>query len=222
LKKLILALTVCALVMLPMAAMAVTYDFFAITANQPDCLTGASQFKVDVSEVNTSVLFKFYNTGPNLSFMGQIYFYENAGSTLLDYGNVSITNGTGVKFVEGNLNQGNPNLPGIKNYLNNNNITPNYFAEADSPGSGKDGVDPGEYVEFTIPRNGSFEDVITALNYGPNFPSGGILLGVHGQGLHPGGNSCSYVQTPTVPIPGSLLLLGSGLLGLIGIRRKLS
>jgi hypothetical protein len=227
-KKLILLFTVLTLVLVPVAAMATTYDFFAICDPKPDGWEiGEQQFKVDVTDDGSgNAVFKFSNTGPTASFINQIYFYEKATTTLLNYGSVTITNGTGVDYEPG---ASPTNLSGLAGYLGVTTPTLSaaldYSASAKSPGTNQDGVDPGQYVQFTIPLVGSFSDLITALNYKPQ-PTNDymMILGIHGQGLGAtatfGGNSCGYVQV-AAPIPGSLILLGTGVLGLVGLRRKL-
>jgi hypothetical protein len=223
-KKLFLVLSIFILVLLPMAAIAttITYDFYAISTNNPtDCATGAAQFKMDVSDSGSNVVFKLYNTGPLSSSMTQFYFMDNTVGGLLVYpaDSTPIGNGPGVNIVY----TATGNLPGISDYLGDFPAV-NYRGQAASQGGvPANGVQSGEYVNFTFALSGAhvFADVITALNFGPNLPVGGFLVGVHGQSLAPGLGSCSYVQMPQTPIPGSLLLLSSGVLGLIGLRRKL-
>jgi hypothetical protein len=192
------------------------YSFKPVTtAASGDCQTGVDQFKLLVEDFTPYVSFSFINNGPLASVMAEVYFYEN-NSGLLDFTQFIIDNNFNVTFS----NPASPSdLPGIPPAV----MTAAFSAGADNPAP-INGVGPGEAFGIRILLDGAstYNDVIAALNLGggyPTFPAGAMLVGVHGTGLaSANGGSCSFV---TAPIPGSLLLLGSGILGLVGLRRKM-
>jgi hypothetical protein len=76
-------------------------------------------------------------------------------------------------------------------------------------------VDPGQTVVLTLPFSGAVNlNHVTAIGFGVglNGPSSGAPDDYKGTG--------GTIETNGVPIPASVILLGSGLLGLFGNRRK--
>jgi hypothetical protein len=188
-------------------AYAIPYGFSNITNNNAqDAGIGEAQLSVEVTDIgNGSVLFTFSNAGPYASSICDIYFHD--GPLL---GISSIMNGTGVSFSQ----DANPaELPGgnAVNFV----TTEGFSADSDSPVQ-PNGVNPGESlgITFSLLNGSSFADVIDSIN------AGELRIGIHVQGFASGASE-SYVNAAPVPEPATLLLLGSGLLGLAGFRKKL-
>jgi hypothetical protein len=189
------------------AAYAIPYGFYNITNNNiADAGIGEAQLSVDVTDAgNNQVLFTFLNAGPYASSICDVYFQD--GPLL---GIASITNATGVSFSQyaspGNLPGGN-----AVNFV----TTEGFSADSDAPAQ-PNGVNPGESlgITFSLINESSFEDVIASIN------TGELRIGIHVQGFASGASE-SYVNTAPVPEPATMLLLGTGLLGLAGFRKKM-
>lgn len=185
-------------------AHAITFSFHNITNNDVADAGTSGQYTVDVEAVGANqVSFTFNNAGPSASFISDIYFDDG---TLL--GIASVTDGTGTDFDSPANNE---NLPG------GNSITPPFqttqgFSAQNEPGAAN-GVNPGEEVTITFDlKDGqTFADTLTALG------DGSLRIGIHVQGFE-GGGSESFVNN--VPEPGTLALLGSGLVSLGWLGRK--
>jgi hypothetical protein len=186
-------------------ASATTLSFECITGNLAgDCAIGEAQLTVDVTfHEGVHVLFEFKNSGPLAASITDVYFDDG---TLLSIN--SIINGTGVDFSEG-ADPG--NLPG------GNTLNPAFdatFSADSNPPVPQNGVNPGETlgVLFNLQPGGTFADVIGEL------ADGTLRVGIHVQAFDSGGSE-SFVNGP-VPVPAAIWLLGSGLLGLIGIAKR--
>jgi len=196
------------------------FYFTKITNNPVDANPLPTQLAVDVTFIDNptgsdQVSFKFFNYGPIASSIAQIYFDDLENNQYLSTP-VTINNELGVGFVAGATPA---DLPG------GNNISPSFSAtqvfntSANNPAP-TNGVNPGEFVEliFDLTNNYPFAQLISELQEGI---TGDLRLAMHVISIPYGTttNSNSYVHTP---IPGSVLLLGSGLLGLglLGWRRK--
>jgi hypothetical protein len=142
-----------------------------------------------------------------------IYFDDG---TLL--GIASIVNGTGVSFDD-------PATPA--SLPAQNEATPAFVTTANfsasNTGNAATGVNPGEQVEiiFNLQTGKNFDDVFTALLLGntDGANEAALRIGLHVQSIAGIGGSESFVNTQ-VPIPAAAWLLGSGLLGLVAIRRR--
>jgi len=195
------------------SAQAYTFDFKRIsynsTANVQD------QLSVDVSEIlplgsggSSQVSFIFHNVGDISSIIGSAFFDDSGflGSIL------SIVGSSGVSFT----NTGNKNFP------EGTNLTPSFHTDFSATFSGGQGganngvnnsTNDSEWLTiiFSLSNEKTYSDVIAALG------NGNLRIGLHVQGLSDGGSD-AYVNT--VPIPAAAWLLGSGLVGLMGIRMR--
>jgi len=183
-------------------AMADVYNFYNITNNDPSSLDVADQLSVEVEEAGGNVLFTFLNDPQGLySSISEIYFYGNESCLT---GNFSPSNKVnGVSF----------DTPAIPRDLPawNSTLSRLFSTDADNPAP-KKGINPGE--SFTIGYTGEFNDVIRYLD------SGELIIGLHVISIDGNdGKSDSFVSQ--VPIPAAAWMFGAGLIGLVGIRRKL-
>jgi hypothetical protein len=109
------------------------------------------------------------------------------------------------------------------NYAGFNNIDPSVGFASLAPLAG--GIDSfvdmylWQYQVYDGFSNPDTEGFIDAKGNYNNVWSAKLTIGLQDDG---NGNAQLYTEINPVPIPGSVLLLGSGLLGLFGIRRKKS
>ena len=200
----------CVLVLLLSApAQAAIYRFETITNNDPvNAAIGEDQVWVDVAEYDMGqVSFTFHNDGPEASSITDIYFDD--GSLL---GIASIFDGPGVNFKQYAVPQ---NLP------EGNMIEPEFVTtagfSADAYPYTSDGVNPGEWLTIVFDLQGGqvLSDVIDELSFGE------LRIGIQVKGFDESANMKeSFINDPySVPLPSSLFLLGSGLIGFLTCSR---
>ena len=149
------------------------------------------------------------------SSIADVYFDDG---TLLGIAEITAS-GAGVAFSQ----FANPNDLPSGNTINFN-VTKGFSADSDPPVQ-PNGVNPGEWLNilFDLKSGKTYTDTLAALSLSLANPgedvTGGLRIGIHVQGFADG-ESESFVNGPPVPEPGTMLLLGSGLVGLAGWGRK--
>ena len=151
------------------ASASVTYSFRHILedGDGPDQLAngsiGQAQLFVDVVDIgNNQVLFNFRNTGPQACFIRGVYFDD--GSVLDNIAAlVDADENSGETGVDFSVGANPPELPAPQSL--DFQTTTGLLADADSPGTNKDGVDPGESlgVIFDLKASKTFGDVTQCL-----------------------------------------------------------
>ena len=213
-KMKISVLTIVLLLLISLPVHAALFGFTNITNNNPDdAAIGEAQLFVDVTDPGESrVLFWFTNIGLDSCSIADVYFDDG---TLLEIASlIDADNGVGghpdVDFTQ----FANPkDLPGGENITPHfDTTTTGFSADSDSPPV-HNGVNPGEYlgILFNLQSGNIFSDVLA------NLGTGNLRIGIHVQGFESGGSE-SFINA--VPTPSTVFLLGSGLIGLVALRRK--
>ncbi len=189
------------------AGAASIFGFTNITDNNSgDAVIGEAQLFVEMTDPgDDQVKFTFTNTGPEACSIADVYF-----DTVILSGIADIYGSTGVLFSKSSSPG---NLPG------GSDITPPFTAafSADSDSSvAKNGVDPYEWLVIVCNLEGgkNFDNVFNEL------VDGYTRIGIHVQAFDSGGSEGFVNNNNPVPLPASVFLLGSGLIGLVGFRRK--
>lgn len=205
-KKIWMLMAALALLMVPVISQADLFGFYKLTNNGNADVGG--QLSVDVTVAGTQVSFKFFNNVGIASSITDIYFDDG---TLLGISSITDSGG-GVAFsalaTPGNLPGGNTASPPFV-------TTGGFSLDSSAPGVSANGVDAStEWVAvlFNLQGSQTFADTIAALN------DGSLRIGLHVQAIGITGGSDSYVNR--IPEPGTVLLLGSGLLALVVVGRK--
>jgi hypothetical protein len=188
------------------------YGFEQITDNGNTPV--ASQLLVNVTAEDTNqVLFSFFNQGPVDSSITDVYFDDGSllGISSLIDSDDGVGGDPGVDFSldasPGDLPGGNP--IGFE-------VTAGFLADSD-PAIPQNGINPDEWlgILFDLQSVASFDDVISQLG------DGRLRIGLHVQSIGTNDGSESFVNNMTaIPIPSAVWLLGAGMVGLVGIRRK--
>lgn len=192
-----------------------TYSFYNITNTIPaNVEIGKAQLSVDVTDIGVAsnqVLFTFWNKGDDSCTISEIYFDDGSLLGIAELIDKNSGGDPGVDFDEG---ANPPNLPNWDNAVPPFIATASFSSQANNPAPQK-GVDPGEYlgIIFNLQTGRNFDDVINDLS------TGDLRIGLHVTNFELG-ESESFINI--VPIPATVWIFGAGILGLFGIRRKLS
>ena len=172
--------------------------------SESECQVGETQFSATLSDLGGGqALLTFANSGPQPSIIADVYIDDDASAIA---GIASIQNGAGTDFSVGATP---PNLPG------GNDVSPtfsaSFSADANPPtGTNGNGVDPNESVGLVL----NLGNGVTFAALEGAIETGGVRLGIHGQGLGTSGGSESFVNggggDGAVPEPTAALLFGFG------------
>jgi PEP-CTERM motif len=217
-----------------------TYDFYKLTDTNVEDLGGQLSVTVwDWTLANSTfvgqagyvaltsgqVLFTLQNNVGDASNIGEVYFDDGFFGTSTAYNSLGTDDFT--NFVGGNISPTKPaNLPGAE-LADPDFVATAGFSADTLPGGPDNGVNTNIDILGIMLNLGGFADytaVVAAMD------SGALRVGLHVRSIGVEGGSDSYVNNPPdgpidpepnpAPVPGTLLLLGAGLLGVARSRRK--
>ena len=200
-------LLIASLLLSSSTAFASIYNFTRVTNTNVEDL--GSQLSVDITEEVTSlgsnVLFTFKNNVGTPSNVAEIYFDNEATNFFSDYG-IQAQN---VEYQDVVINPNDP--PGVSGF------TANYAVD-----NGRNGDALNQASEFItifglLSGTNTYSQVIAAID------GGAYNIALHVRSIGIAGESDSYViggAPGTVPVPAAGWLLGSALLGFVGLRRR--
>jgi hypothetical protein len=198
-------------------APASTYSFYSITNNTlANVEIGMAQLSVEVTDPSSDqVLFTFWNTGDDACSIAEVYFDD--GFSLVGEPELIDKNNAGDPDVDFVTLANPPNLPGWDTADPVFEVTAAFTTQASNPAPHK-GVNPGEFlgILFDLQEGYTLDDVLDELY------TGELRIGLHVTGFDLGDGE-SFINNPiATPIPATVWIFGAGVVGLIGIRRKLS
>lgn len=201
LQQMLLPLAALALA-LPVTSQAALYNFDCVSNNNAgNCAIVESQAVVDVTGTASQVTFKFMNIGTGVSSITDIYFDNATGTPLTSF--LSKTQSAGVIFG-GNGTADPTNPPGGL-------FTADFSFGAEPPPS-SNGINNtlagSEWLSLVFA--GNITTVLAALD------SNALEVAIKVQAFTNGGSEVAVL----IPEPGTMALLGAGLLALGGMGRK--
>lgn len=182
------------------SAQAATLGLYHITDNSGLAGDVEDQLSVSVTGNSDQAVFTFYNTVGIASSLTDIYFEDTAS---LFHSIFDIVESAGVAFFEGAAP---PDLSGGEPYA----FTASFSADADPNvvGSGVDRAEESVSIVFQLMQGIGLDGVLAALQ-----PDGGLRIGVRVQTID-GGHGDSFITPSPVPLPPSLILFLTGLMGI--------